>query len=193
MDSTPARMRTFSGRLVSLVPPYDPSMFVITDIAHHLANVNRFCGAAKRPYSVAQHSVHVAENAGSWNGHEFIRRPEARLGLLHDASEAYLTDVNGNYKKVPHMAGYRADEEALQVALLTAFGMAETGEVTPEVEAAVKHADAVLLQTEGRDLLNGWQAEDGDPAPMRVHIEPWSWRTAEERFLHTFRILFPGY
>ena len=33
----------------------------ILDIAHHLAQINRYTGACSRPYSVAEHSLLVCE------------------------------------------------------------------------------------------------------------------------------------
>src|ERR1017187_10636100 len=74
---------TFSGiHFWPLLP--NPADIRIEDIAHALSNQCRFAGHAREFYSVAEHSVRVSQ----------LCPPEDALwGLLHDASEAYLTDV----------------------------------------------------------------------------------------------------
>ena len=61
----------------------------IEDIAHALAQINRFTGHAARPYSVAEHSLLVCDivRAKGLNAHAQL------LALLHDAHEAYCGDV----------------------------------------------------------------------------------------------------
>lgn len=60
----------------------------LEDLAHHLAQTNRFSGACKFPYSVAQHSWLMWSEAGRVDApHQW------RLDcLLHDAHEAYVGD-----------------------------------------------------------------------------------------------------
>ena len=71
--------------------PMDPGNqdFNIVDIAHALSLICRGNGHIRFFYSVAQHSIACAEEAVA-RGYS----PEVILGcLLHDASEAYLSDV----------------------------------------------------------------------------------------------------
>ncbi|MEE8537601.1 MAG: hypothetical protein V3S71_06295, partial [Acidobacteriota bacterium] len=90
----------------------------IEDLAHHLANVNRYNGACVKPYSVAQHSVYVAEWLAEHVGLAPLRVAElgmeertvaenniVKWGLLHDASEAYVSDICGPIK--PFIVGYK--------------------------------------------------------------------------------------
>ena len=51
-------IHTFSGIAFDLLNP-QPEMILMEDIAHSLAIINRSNGAAKFPYSVAQHSLYV--------------------------------------------------------------------------------------------------------------------------------------
>lgn len=68
-------METWSGKRIDLLNP-NPDQIDITDIAHHLSIINRFTGATRCPYSVAQHSLYVS-----------MLLPESLQlhGLLHDA------------------------------------------------------------------------------------------------------------
>jgi uncharacterized protein len=67
----------------------------IEDIAHHLAQINRFTGACFRPYSVAEHSL-LVERIGASRG----ASPGLRMALLmHDAHEAYTTDLASPAKR----------------------------------------------------------------------------------------------
>ena len=68
----------------------------IEDIAHALAQINRYTGHAARPYSVAEHSMLVCDivRAKGLNAHAQL------LALLHDAHEAYCGDVASPTKTV---------------------------------------------------------------------------------------------
>lgn len=55
----PHHIETASGRYVDLLRP-DPATITLADIAHHLAQANRYAGACRRPVSVAEHALLVA-------------------------------------------------------------------------------------------------------------------------------------
>lgn len=76
-------MMTFSGKKFYPKKP-TPNEVDIHDIARSLSMMNRFCGHTKFPYSVARHSINCANIA-----------PEGYKleALLHDATEAYLSDI----------------------------------------------------------------------------------------------------
>ena len=93
--------------------PMDPGNhdFNIVDIAHALSLICRGNGHIRFFYSVAQHSIACAEEAVA-RGYS----PEVILGcLLHDASEAYLSDVTRPVKK--ELPQYLMAEEKLQRAI----------------------------------------------------------------------------
>lgn len=145
----------------------------IEDIAHALAQINRFNGHVRAPISVAQHSVYVSRLC---NG-------SALAGLLHDAAEAYLGDVTKWLKNTPEFAGYRAAEAALQARIYEWFGC----EPSPEIE----QADRLMVRFEGEqgyggDWLVGHPAYPRLTADERARVgewEPWPWARAEREFL----------
>lgn len=76
---------TSSGRQFSYLDPR-PHMIDICDIAHALSQICRFNGHTSLFYSVAQHSLLVADKMIGSAG-------ERLAGLLHDAAEAYVCDI----------------------------------------------------------------------------------------------------
>ena len=79
---------TYTGLHFDPVEP-DENLIKIKDIAHALSMICRANGHTKIFYSVAQHSIACAKEASQQG-----LSKELVLGcLLHDASEAYLSDV----------------------------------------------------------------------------------------------------
>lgn len=173
-------IQTWMGLAVDLANP-SPEMIDICDIAHHLANVNRYTGATFRPYSVAEHSVRVALEASD-NG---LDRRLALWGLLHDASEAYLGDVSSPLKSL--LPEYKALERKMMAVVCEKFRL------DPAMPEEVRHADMVLLTTEKRDLLGPEpQPWIPMPPPQAETIEPVKWQRAELDFLDLFNHLTGG-
>jgi len=83
------RIYTFTGRLVD---PFDlkPQDISLQDIAWSLANKVRFTGHCVVPYTVAEHSIIVSG---------MVPPEDALWGLLHDAAEAYISDIAKPLKK----------------------------------------------------------------------------------------------
>lgn len=171
--------QTFTGRQFW---PLDPRVedIDVRDIAHALALQCRFAGHCRVPYSVAEHSVRVADLLLRQTGDDSI----AFAGLLHDASEAYCIDVPRPLK--PWLAGYKAIERGVMYAVERWTGLFEGACESP----LVKRADEVLLMTEARDLMN----EAPVPWTFAQHVEPlaeiivpWGWETAERVFLARFK------
>lgn len=123
----------------------------IEDIACALSNICRFTGHVQDFYSVAQHSVHVS----------YLVPPEFALeALLHDAAEAYCSDINSQLKQL--LPDYRRQIKAVEAVIAAKFGLPAS------MSAAVKHADLVMLATERRDL----DLDDGKHWPMLDVVEP---------------------
>lgn len=178
-----------------------PGEILIEDIAHSLAHVCRFNGHTRTFYSVADHSIRVAEALPD----------KLKLwGLLHDAAEAYLGDVVGPIKdrffiklnhphgeqylpggrRMSHVETFSNAEDRVLRRVALAFGL---GWPIPE---RVKTADLVLLLTELRDLMdveNPAELEGfGDLEPQIQTITPRSIEESRADFLATFARLHAG-
>lgn len=112
--------------------------YQVEDISIALSNLCRFVGQLGW-WSVAQHSLFVAS----------LVRPSYRLqGLLHDASEAFIADIPGPFKRTPAMEGYRLVERRVENAIFKKFGVTEDATASREV----KIADLVALRAEAERL-----------------------------------------
>lgn len=189
--------------MVDVLDP-KPEDIDIQDVAHALSRVARFTGHTSGPrgYSVAQHSVLVALVA-MLDAPPAAAVLAARLGLLHDASEAYLADVARPLKHHPSMAPYRAAEARLELAVLARFGLparmghdpqphgceaSGSGCVRCAAWESVSRADAVMLATEAQALMAPLAPGEWGGLP-EVHqgvlglVDPWEADEARDTFL----------
>lgn len=90
----------------------------IRDIAHNLSLLCRYTGAFPFHYSVAQHSLLVADLMKT-AGHT---RNECLAGLLHDGAEYVFGDVNFHLKKLPELAEYNRREHECSKMIVAHFG-----------------------------------------------------------------------
>jgi hypothetical protein len=100
-------------------------------------------------------------------------------GLLHDASEAYLSDINSPVKHRPEMQVYRDAEEKLMHVIAAKFNLS-----WPQPDW-VKLADNTALSTEARDLMNDTMEEWNwtPPPPLEQTILPLSQDFAKNLFM----------
>ena len=174
-------IQTASGLKFPLLDA-DPSAILIHDIAHALSILCRFNAQCLRPYSVAEHSVHVSYE---------IAPHLALIGLMHDAAEAYLGDVPGPLKKcLPHFYGI---ESGLMRAIGAKFGFSYPEKGTPEARE-LKRADIQLLVDE-KAVLMAPAPEPWPPAAPPVknsaRIQCWSPSVAKAKFLARCQELLP--
>lgn len=145
-------IRSFSGARFDFLD-MAASQVNITDIAHSLSQINRFSGHTKFPYSVALHclAVSVYLEAAEHPMHIVLG------GLLHDAHEAYFSDIPTPVKHylerdmpadMVAKYGIRAKEKAVQAVVAEKLGVPHEWLTAPEV----KMADMVALAVE-RDVL----------------------------------------
>jgi hypothetical protein len=123
-------IETFTGKKLWLPNP-DLDGIDIEDIAHALAMVPRFAGHVNKMYSVAEHSINVAS---------LVPNKDKLVGLLHDATEAYLCDIPTPFKRL--LPQYKELEDQLWFAIATKYG------VPYELPHTVKTADQMMLITE---------------------------------------------
>lgn len=167
-------IQTYTGRRFW---PLDPRAddVRIEDIAHALSNICRFTGHTLKFYSVAQHSVLVSR---------IVPPADALWALLHDAAEAYLTDIAKPVKECPTFAAYKVAEDRLAKVVAEAFSLPWP------MPASIKHADAVLLATERRDVMRSTALAWNVPAePMETRIFATLPGVAELDFLKRYREL----
>lgn len=171
---------TYSGIVFRPLEP-EPELIVLADVAHALANSCRFTGHVSSFYSVAEHSVRCSDllqRAG-------YSKREQKNALLHDASEAYLSDIARPVKRQPGFGEmYDGVEEPLMYAVAERFG------INWPMTEAVHWADEVLLRTEQRDLMHGdyprEAADEWFPEPLKT-LNP---EQAEDAFRNAYVKLF---
>jgi hypothetical protein len=111
-DPRLAPIGTLNGHTIDPFNP-DPGEIDIEDIAHSLAFQVRFCGHVSRFMSVAQHCVLVSRLCETLEGQ--------RWGLLHDAAEAYISDVPKPLKK--HLPLFQEVEDRVLQAIGQRFNL----------------------------------------------------------------------
>jgi len=121
--------------------PFDPrpDEIDLVDIAHILCQTRRWNGACKRFYSVAEHSMLVADAVP----------PEHRLqALLHDAPEA-LTGFGDVPTPIKRMTSFVTDMENRIWQVIC-----EKFDLPYEMHTSVKWADKAIAALEVRDLTD---------------------------------------
>jgi len=160
---------TYSGKKFFPLEPVFEDIDVV-DIAHSLAQQCRFNGHCRPFYSVAEHSVRVSR---------IVPASDALWGLLHDASEAYVSDLPRPLKGL--VPEFSAAEERLQQLIARRF------DLPWPIPDCVHEADNILLRTELRDvmppLLEAWQMRVD---PLTEGIVPVDSATAERMFLNRY-------
>lgn len=118
-------------------------MIDIEDIAHALSHTCRYNGHCNQFYSVAQHSVLVANmliaQGESWD--------TVARGLLHDATEAYMSDLVSPLKEL--FPEYKAMENSLAEKIAERFQLSDNWS-----PIAVHAADKAIVRPEMECLIH---------------------------------------
>lgn len=147
-----SQIMTRSHRMFDPLRP-DPQLIDISDIAHSLSMLCRANGHFKSFYSVCRHSINCAKEA---QARGYSRR--VQLGcLLHDGSEAYLSDVTRPVKE--ELPRYKQIEEPLQEIIWNKW--LDTPLTEEERRQVFEIDDAILAH----EFINLMDASIVDPTP----------------------------
>ena len=172
-------LETYTGARFHFLDPHNDEIR-IEDVAHALSMCCRYGGHTKSFYSVAEHSLLIAEYVG-WLGYG----PSTVLtALLHDASETYTGDMARPLKMI--LSDFRAVEDRIERALARKFGTIYPPPVI------IKECDRRIIRDERAQCMsesgNAWGSFD-DLQPLGVTIEFLQPSDAERLFLGTYQSL----
>ncbi len=166
-----AWIQTYTGRVFEPMAPKMETVDIV-DIAHALSLTCRFNGHCKRFYSVAEHSFWVSRN---------VPDHVALWGLLHDAAEAYVSDVARPIK--PFIVGFNEIETRIMQAVRQKFGLKGV------MPSAVHEADLRMLATERHQLMTAskrdWEELLGFTR-FDLELPCWGPAEAESAFLERY-------
>jgi len=137
-----------------------PEDINIEDIAHSLSQQCRFAGHSRFFYSVAQHSILVANFAPD----------ELKLAaLLHDAAEAYCQDLIRPIKHGLNLTPYQWTEDRLTRVIFERFGITH---LPPALNSEIKVLDNRALVTERNQVLTDAAQRFNADAGWPQDVEP---------------------
>ena len=149
---------TYTGKHFDPIEP-DSSLIDIRDIAHALSMNCRGNGHVTSFFSVAQHCVNCAREAEARK----LSRRVILASLLHDAAEAYLSDVPRPLKSF--MPQYLETEERLLELIYSKY----IGEpLSEEEQKQVIEIDDDMLYYDMEELLR--EPQEGEPPKLRITL-----------------------
>lgn len=153
-----------------------PTEIDIQDIAFSLSNICRFGGHVEF-YSVAEHCCHIYDAAP-----DHLKM----LGLLHDATEAYLGDMVRPLKQ--QMAQYRVVEDNLWKVIADRFSLPHFTDAIKELDNRALLAERNHLMEEGPNTRK-WYWDHQGLKPLDCKIRNWSPRLARAQFMKRYHEL----
>lgn len=146
----------------------------IVDIAHALSLMCRANGHIRHFYSVAQHCLNCSREAKARGLSDEIRL----ACLLHDASEAYISDITRPVKR--SLPQYTEIEDVLQSQIFGRFNLILLKEEELEL---VKEIDDCLLYYELLDLMGEEIFEERPAIVSTPDLEQRDFIAVKEDFL----------
>lgn len=168
---------TYSGTHIEPTNP-DADKIHIEDIAHALSLLCRGNGHVKTFFSVGQHCMRCALEA---EARGYTRRVVLAC-LLHDASEAYMSDVTRPLKQ--YLPQYKIfEQQLLEVIYEKYLGSL----LTAEEEKMVKVIDDDLLYFDMLHLLGEHMRDEAPDMRTSIDYEFVSFEEVEKEYLTLFQ------
>lgn len=181
---TDAWVETPAGRFEFANPVLD-----LGAAAHSLAQMNRYNGHGRFPFSVATHSVLVSLLMEEVTGGDPFE------GLWHDRAEYIMADIASPVKVQPELAGWRQLDKRIDAAFAAQLGL-PPGK-TPECN----RADLLALFIEAYQLMpskgEGWHDPDGIRLEaLKLRKQGWKiseidWRQSRDIFIQRHNLIKP--
>lgn len=167
-----ATMNTYTGNKIDPMN-MTASDISIQDIAHALSLTCRGGGHVSYFFSVAQHSINCMNEAKARGWSERLQL----ACLLHDASEAYISDIIRPVKA--HLSNYLEIESSIMNVILERFGLADLSE---EENAMWKQIDDDMMNFELKNLMKGEAYRNTDNLSSVPAVAERQWREVEGEF-----------
>jgi hypothetical protein len=151
----------------------------IEDISRALSMSCRYSGHVNRFYSVAEHSVIIANLVYA----KTKSKQEAFSALLHDASEAYLTDIPRPIK--PHLTNYGELEALAEKVIQKKFNVPGMSKFTKYLDTHICGAEAKFLFQTVPDWANDYDH-------IEIKIMNYLPKEANEDFMEAFDFFSEG-
>lgn len=152
----------------------------ITDIAHALSLLCRGNGHVKHFFSVGQHCINCAAEAVARGYSKRV----CLACLLHDASEAYMSDVTRPLKK--YLGEYKAFEEYLLEVIYEKY---LGSSLTKEENRLVRLVDDDMLYFDLLELLGEESDREEPEMQSTFSLDFVPFEEVEQRYLQLFREL----
>lgn len=174
-----SEIKTYTGIMFDPLVP-DPELIRIADIAHALSMLCRANGHFWSFYSVGQHCINCANEAAA-RGYSV----RVQLGcLLHDGSEAYLSDVTRPVKQA--LPAYLEIEEPLQETIWNKW---LSKPLTEEERRQIFEIDDDMLLNEFMALMDTALADEIPTLKANAQFTFQGFQETTEEYLRSFNKL----
>jgi len=168
-------LQTYLGKQLR-IPECNQDAITLEETATVLSRICRFGARTSIFYSVAEHSVRVADCIKLLGGTD----QDQFEGINHEGDEALLGFDPGS-PLLSLLPDLKALKHKLHCAYQSRYGLPIV------LSKIVKHADLVLLATEKRDLMRGGEFVPSQVDPLPNTIYPW--QNPYARFINRWREL----
>jgi 5'-deoxynucleotidase YfbR-like HD superfamily hydrolase len=144
---------TYTGRKYDYVEPSIDAID-IHDIAHSLSLICRYLGHLPILLSVAEHSVHVSR---------MVPKKYALAALLHDAHEAYVTDLPSPLKNMPDIKKvFRFYEKQADRLIHEKFGLKKCHDIVKKQDLLIRKYEKQWRRGEKTKFDFGWTSKTAE-------------------------------